>query len=405
MRRILSAALVAACLFLSLSTVAVAEGFPITIWYSMPKQHAQVLESMLTEYQNSHPYVHLTWKNYSSPDRLYRALVSGKSAPTLAIMETSWLPHVTAKTQLASVEEWMPRDKFLFSWSVKHDVYKPLFNASMVNGKLMARPFCFTTKALIYNTELFASAGVKSPPVTWDQLSKVAAKVAQPEKGIFGFHLASGPEPRAMARGLQIFAWQAGGDLVTSAGRSGGASGLQAALELLDGMSGVSPDPSSHFAPEQVAMFPGTVEDFLTLRARGIPVKTAGLPGPDKRHRTTELQAWSLGMFRVDEAQLYKVQELAFFLCDFNQQRIWGERTPYLAAHVKVFDNPFYRRERLADHSGLRVFVNILNRSKAVDTAGRANSAYDDLGKDLPGFLRGEKSVSDLLSGALSLRP
>lgn len=366
--------------------------FPISVWYHLGANEARVLESMLTEYQSTHPYVHVSWKNFTSDEALYRALTGGGPTPTLAIMETSWLPHVSAKGQLMSVEDWMPRDKFLFSWSVKHDVYKPLFAASSVGDRLMARPMFFTTKALIYNTELFAEGKVTAPPATWDQLKVVAQKVAKPELGVFGFHLAPNSNPRQMARGLQILAWQAGSELVTSAGRSSSTAGLDQALALLAELNGLTPDPSSGINPRQVAMFPGTVADVLALRQAGIPVKAASLPGPTKSSRTTELQAWSLGMFRVDEAQLYKVQEIAFFLLDFNQQRIWAEKTPYLAAHVKVFDNPFYRRERLADHSVLRVFVNILGRSKPVDTAGRANAALDALGKEIPGYLRGDKS-------------
>jgi hypothetical protein len=96
-------------------------------------------------------------------------------------------------------------------------------------------------------------------------------------------------------------------------------------------------------------MYIGNVEDYLTLRTTGVPVKTAMIPGFDKFQRISETQSWSLAMFKnVPEKELYKVQELAFFMVEFQQQLRLAEQTPYLAAHLKVFDNPFYRRERLA---------------------------------------------------------
>ena len=370
--------------------------FPINVWYHLPPLESSVFEGMLNEYQSTHKYVRVTGRSFPSDAALYKALTSGTETPTLAVMETSWLPHVYATGKLMTVEEWMPRDKFLFSWSVKHDVYKPLFKAASVNDKLLARPFFFTTKALIYNTELFAEAKVKAPPVTWDQLRTVAKQVSQPEKGVFGFHLAPNSNPKQMARGLQILTWQAGSELVTSAGRSASDAGLQEAKALLADLNGFTPDPDSGINPQQVAMFPGTVADVLALRKAGIPVKAASLPGPTKSSRTTELQAWTLGMFQVDQASLYKVQEIAFWLLDFQQQRVWAEKTPNLAAHVKVFDNPFYRRARLADHAVLRVFVNILGRAKPVDTAGRANAELEAIGKEIPGMMKGSGPVSRL---------
>ena len=127
-------------------------------------------------------------------------------------------------------------------------------------------------------------------------------------------------------------------------------------------------------------------------------MKTALIPGFAKFTRTTETQGWALAMFKnVPEKELYKVQELGFFLTDFQQQLRFAEQTPYLAAHLKVFDNPFYRRERLADHSNLRVFLNSIGKSRMVDTSGSQSERYTSVGKTLGSVLRGEKTSLDLV--------
>ncbi len=151
-------------------------------------------------------------------------------------------------------------------------------------------------------------------------------------------------------------------------------------------------------------MFPGTVADFLALHAQGLPVKAASLPGPDKSSRITEAQVWALGMFDVPPTQLYKVQEFAFWLTDFPQQRRWAEETPYLAAHVKVFDNPFYRRKRAEVHSSLRVFLSVLNRSRPLNTTEKAISVLDNVGKQIPSVLKGEKTPAEILPPKIGLQ-
>ncbi len=378
---------------------------PVSVYYSLPAEHARVLESFLSEYREGHAYLDLQSKNFPNPDELYRALNSPAQAPTIALMETSWLPHINKHGQLLPVETWMNKEQFLFNWSVKCNCYNPLWEASHVDGTLMALPYFFTTKALIYNADMLTTAGVKFPPATWEQLAAAALKMTVPG-GTIGFALTPvSSNPRQLARSLQVLAWQTGSDLLTPQGAlTGMAERAVTFISDLSKQQAVA-DPDRQVPPEQVGMFIGSVEDYLALRARGLNVKTAVVPGPDKNSRTTEMQAWTLGIFKsVPENQLYKVQELAFFLLDFPQQRRWAETTPYLAAHVKVFDNPFYRRERLADHAGLRVFLNSLSKSKPVDTASPSIQNMETMGRKVPSVLRGEKAARDLMTG-LSAHP
>lgn len=377
---------------------------PVSVYYSLPADQARIFEGFLAEYREGHNYLDLQGKNFPNPDELYKTLSTGQHHPTIALMETSWLPHVVKHGQLLPVETWMNKEQFLFNWSVKCNCYVPLWDASHVDGTLMALPYYFTTKALIYNADMLTLAGVKFPPATWEQLAAAALKMTVPG-GTVGFSLSSVANPRQVARNLQVLAWQTGSDLLTP---QGGLTGMaERAVTFLGdlGKQQAVADPDRQVPPEQVGMFIGSVEDYLALRARGLNVKTSLLPGPDKNSRTTEMQAWTLGIFKsVPDNQLYKVQELAFFLLDFPQQRRWAETTPYLAAHVKVFDNPFYRRERLADHSALRVFLNSLGKSKAVDTATPSIQNLEVIGKKVPSVLRGEKAARDLMGG-LSAHP
>lgn len=356
---------------------------PVTIYYSLPAATAQVIEGFISEYRQTHPYLAITTKNFPRQQDLYKELMKGNAPPTLALMETSWLDDVTKKqADFLPVETWMPRETFLFNWSVKCNCQLSLWEGSHVNGKLMALPYFFTTQALIVNPDVFSKAGIKAIPATWADFAKSAKKLANPQTadGMSALALSLEGNPERNARALQILNWQFAGRGLsdTNGDATEKATDLLKTFKpLLAPLDGPNPNPRN------VAAWIGNIEDYFALKQQGIAVKVAPMPGTDKKNRMTETQGWSIGMFKTfPDKELYKIQELAFFMLDFPQQRRLAEQTPYLAAHIKVFDNPFYRKERLADHANLRVFLNSIGPCLLPDTdSNQAN--YQSVGRQL----------------------
>lgn len=374
---------------------------PVSIYYSLPAGPAQLLNTFVQEFQDTHTYLDIQVQNFPTADALNRALSTPGNPPTLAIVETSWLPGLQqTQPALYPVETWMSKEQFGFSWAIKNNAYVPLWDASHVNGTLYALPYFFTTRALIYNTDVFDQAKVKQVPATWDQVLAASKQISDPKSKDKRIALSLGTpdRPDTIARNLQMLMWQNGGEGLGNSASAANPVALQSALDYLKKLNiGLGPvDGESPLVP--VGMSIGDVEDYLRLRALGLPVKTAVIPGFDKNSRITETRGWSLAMFRnLPENELYKVQELAFYLLDFPQQRRWAEQTQYLAAHLKVFDNPFYRQVRLSDHANLRVFLNSIGKSRMVDTSGRQSERYVSVGKLLGPVLRGERQAGELL--------
>lgn len=371
---------------LLLNSVAAAEPFPIPLWYSLDSQPAQHLESMIAEFEANHSHLDIQPRNFSSPQELYTAL-EGDERPVFAIVEGAQLPRLDRTTDMTTVEDWMPREQFLFSWSVKHDVYGALFEGSSVDGRLMARPLFFSTTALIYDLDMLQTHGVAAAPTTWADLDLAAEKLRDVEKNIWGFAF---EDDEDVAEGLSLMYMQ-GAQMQADGGEEAHKSVLQFGQDLAQTVG--FPEDQGY-----AAMRTGTVADYLRLKKEGYPVRTAGVPGPDAQHRRTDFRVWSLGMFPVESHDLYKAQEFAFWLTDFNQQRNWAENTDYLSAHVKVFDNPFYRQARSEEHKDLRVFVNLLARA---DMAGGENDVQlgrmTTLRNVFPKIARGELDVAEAL--------
>ncbi|MBT9583798.1 extracellular solute-binding protein [bacterium] len=381
---------------------AIGAKMPVSIYLSLPPSSARVLDGFVQEYQQTHTYLDIQVKNFPRSEDMYQELCStSKPSPTMAIVENSWLPSlVQHQPNLYPVETWMPKEQFGFSWAIKNNAQIPLWEASQVNGTLYALPYFFSTKALIYNTDVMLKAGIKQVPTTWDQVLAAAKKISDPKatQPQMTLWMGNPDNPGSIARNFQMLVWQSGGDGLAANASAATPVAVQSVVDYLKkvnpGLAPVDGPPASI----PVGMYIGNVEDYLTLRNTGVPVKTAMIPGFDKFQRISETQSWSLAMFKnVPEKELYKVQELAFFMVEFQQQLRFAEQTPYLAAHLKVFDNPFYRRERLADHSNLRVFLNSVGKSKIVDTSGRAPERYLSIGRLLGPVLRGEKTPQDLI--------
>ena len=375
---------------------------PVTLYYSLPSSSGKVLDGFVQEFQETHPYLDIQVKNFARPEELYSELNSpSKPCPTLAVVENSWLPSlVHNQPNLYPLETWMPKEQFGFCWAIKNNAQATLWEASQVNDTLYALPFFFSTKALIYNTDIMLKAGIKKAPTTWEQVLAAAKKISDPKSAQQQATLWMGnpDNPGSIARNFQMLVWQSGGDGLSPDTSAANPVAVQSVVDYLKKVnSGLAPlDGSAPALP--VGMYIGNVEDYFNLRKTGIPVKTAMIPGFDKSQRISETQGWALTMYKnVPERELYKVQELAFFLVEFQQQLRFAEQTPYLAAHLKVFDNPFYRRERLSDHSNLRVFLNSVGKSKMVDTSSRASERYVSIGKLLGPVLRGEKTPQDLI--------
>ena len=106
---------------LLLNSAAAAEPFPIPLWYSLDSQPAQHLESMIVEFEANHSHLDIQPRNFSSPQELYTAL-EGDERPVFAIVEGAQLPRLDRTTDMTTVEDWMPREQFLFSWSTMSTV-------------------------------------------------------------------------------------------------------------------------------------------------------------------------------------------------------------------------------------------------------------------------------------------
>jgi multiple sugar transport system substrate-binding protein len=82
----------------------------------------------------------------------------------------------------------------VLSSSVRSDLLDAFVKSGTYNGKLYGMPDLSSARALFYNKDLFAKAGIAAPPKTWQEFTDDAKKISALGDGSVGYAMPLGPE-------------------------------------------------------------------------------------------------------------------------------------------------------------------------------------------------------------------
>lgn len=235
-RRVLSllagaAILVGATMSAEAATLRVVLGY-----YSAATQG--LFEGMAKDYMTAHPGDDIKIEVISW-DNLQQRLttdIAGGTAPDIAMIGTRWLVDYV-KNDIAEPLDLTPEFKAGF--------IDAFMAPSTFDGKIYGLPVAASARAMYYNKDLLAKAGVTEPPSTWDGVVDTAKKIKALGTDAYGFAL-QGKEIETDAYWYYSL-WTHGGEILKD-----GKSGIDspeaiASLELYKSMidGGLTePDPS-----------------------------------------------------------------------------------------------------------------------------------------------------------------
>ncbi|MFL4951820.1 ABC transporter substrate-binding protein [Streptomyces sp. MMS24-I31] len=129
-------------------------------------------EGLATRFRAEHPEIRLRIDLYdgSEVDRKVASLVRQGRAPD--VVQAGSFGDYAAQGRLYPVEELLPIRRQASFPSALADV-------GTIDGKQYGMPFAASTRALIYNKDLFERAGIPAPPRTWAELAADAARLKQ----------------------------------------------------------------------------------------------------------------------------------------------------------------------------------------------------------------------------------
>jgi len=159
------------------------------------------------EYMEDHPNVEIEIIGVGWGDAYSKimTMVAAGNAPDIIYIATRWLPVLVQMGAVEPLEDYVTQEK-------KDMYFESLLRGVHYQGKLYAIPRAFSTKALIYRTDL-----IPEPPKTWDELVTIAKKVQAENEDIYGFGIAGAKHVSTTSQFFN-YLFQSGGDVFDEEG-------------------------------------------------------------------------------------------------------------------------------------------------------------------------------------------
>jgi arabinogalactan oligomer / maltooligosaccharide transport system substrate-binding protein len=139
-------------------------------------------KSLITQFEAKYPKIKVNYVNvpFSQAENKFKtAAQSGSGAPDVLRADVGWTPT------FASLGYLQPLDGTP-ALADDSDYMAGAYGSDHYNGKIYGVPEVTDTLALLYNKEIFAKAGIATPPKTWDEAKTDAATIEQKVPGTTG---------------------------------------------------------------------------------------------------------------------------------------------------------------------------------------------------------------------------
>lgn len=137
--------------------------------------------------------------------------IAAGTNPDIAIIGTRWLPDFVKRDVVE------PLDGFITA-EFRGRFIEPFLSAAVMDGKTYGLPISASARAMYYNKNLFAKAGIAEPPKTWEELKAAAEKISALGDGIYGYGL----QGREIETDIYYYyaMWSQGVEILDENGRS-----------------------------------------------------------------------------------------------------------------------------------------------------------------------------------------
>jgi len=149
---------------------------PVELTYWSVFNNSEEIEALIEAYKEQSPHVTIEYRKLDINE--YEASLTDALAkdrgPDIFSYHANWLPSYTGRIEPYPAAQ-IPLNEFV-----------PIVKeTAVIDGQLYGLPFSVDTLALFYNPKLLASAGVVSPPKTWDEFDEAVKKLVLLENKSF----------------------------------------------------------------------------------------------------------------------------------------------------------------------------------------------------------------------------
>lgn len=255
-----------------------------TVTWWVPDWDWDGARTLVRQFESENPSLHVAMVKTTGDtvaNKVSVALDAG-NAPDLITESIARTKTYIDKDQLADLTS-------LYGGAMPASDFAPgLTGVLSAHGKTYAVPYRWATNALIYNTDLFAKAGISRPPTTWPEFTADAKKLTT--STVAGTAWPMQGDPSDLTLRFLDFALQNGATIQNGTPKFTQAS-VEQALQLMgtsvvDGYAAKSSFELDNtgirdlFLQGRIGMYLGGVFDADTAVSQKFPVGTAIAPGP-----------------------------------------------------------------------------------------------------------------------------
>jgi multiple sugar transport system substrate-binding protein len=202
----------------------------ITFWHSFVFSTTPALNRLIAQFEKENPDIHVIAQYIPTGDALIQKLITSvqsKTAPDISWLHSDFIEPLVEANAIYKMDDFI-KGKDSISKADLEDIYPSMIQYASWRGTMYSFPMEATNLALLYNKDMFKSAGLdpEKPPQTWDELYQYSKKLTFDKDGDgrfdqVGFFLpiypAAGPLGAWMTWQWMPFLWQAGGDMINDA--------------------------------------------------------------------------------------------------------------------------------------------------------------------------------------------
>ncbi len=380
--------LAAAALALGLAGAARAETVRVTAAYYSDKT-GPYFEQMAKEFHAANPGIDIKIEvvNWDNLLQKLQTDISGGTNSDISIIGTRWLLDFVKDGQAEPLDGYMDS-------AFKGRFIGAFLAPGQIGGKTYGLPIAASARAMYYNKDLLAKAGISAPPATWEELAADAAKLKA--QGIAAFGL----QGKAIETDVYWYyaLWTYGGDVVKDGkaafASDAGVKALTMYKSLID--KGYTEDGPTNYTREdlqnlfkqgRVAMMI-TAPFLINQIEKEAPKLNYGIaPVPKETRNATYAVTDSVVLFKNS-----KVKKAAWKFLDFlftkDPRVAFTKGEGFLPTTKAEAADPYF-----AQNARLQTFVNLLPNAHFAptvtgweDTAKAVSDAVQSvyLGKDQP---------------------
>ncbi len=148
------------------------EKITIEFWTLQLSDFTPYMNSMIDEYEKSHPNIKIKWIDvpFSEGEKRVLASIMSNHVPDLVNLNPSFSSILASKGTLSNISTYSEKKDF-------DDFLSPAINLCTQNEKIYCIPWYITSSITLYNSDLTEKAGIKKLPQKDEELYEFATQI------------------------------------------------------------------------------------------------------------------------------------------------------------------------------------------------------------------------------------